>query len=176
MEQAIPVAREDAADTPLLRSVTICRPSSTKLLRNGSGVQYNRIEAALERFPDPMTDGSQIFLTLAPCNRLRGDLSNAVQSAKRSGNGNWARLLRGLLREVDQAMENASEGYLQANRNFTQATRNIDAIEAGSNAARRGRVEDTIPAFNGLTPEGQQAFRADYVDPLIADALRDLLQ
>jgi hypothetical protein len=158
MEQAIPVAREDAADTPLLRSVTICRPSSTKLLRNGSGAQYNRIEAALERFPDPMTDGSQIFLTLAPCNGLR------------------ARLLRGLLREVDQAMENASEGYLQANRNFTQATRNIDAIEAGSNAARRGRVEDTIPAFNGLTPEGQQAFRADYVDPLIADALRDLLQ
>jgi hypothetical protein len=108
-----------------------------------------------------MTDGSQIFLTLAPCNGLRGDLSDTVQSAQRSGNRNRARrLLRGLLREVDQAMENASEGYLQANRNFTQATRNIDAIEAGSNATRRGRVEDTIPAFNGLTPEGQQAFRA----------------
>jgi hypothetical protein len=73
-------------------------------------------------------------------------------------------------------MENASECYLQANRNFAQATRNIDAIKAGSNAARRGRVEDTIPALNGLTPEGQQAFRADYVGLLVADALRDLLR
>jgi hypothetical protein len=34
----------------------------------------------------------------------------------------------------------------------------------------RGRTEDTIPAFQALQPEGQHAYRAGYVDPLIAEA------
>jgi hypothetical protein len=33
----------------------------------------------------------------------------------------------------------------------------------------RGRIENTIPAFEALAPEGQQAYRAGYVDPLIED-------
>jgi hypothetical protein len=111
-----------------------------------------------------------------------------VQSAQRSGHGSRARLLRGVLREVDQAMEEASGGYLAVNRNFAQATRNIEAIDQGRAAAVRGRSEDTIPAFNRLTPEGQAAYRAGCVDieaaqggaygvnkarPLTSDAVRD---
>jgi hypothetical protein len=65
-------------------------------------------------------------------------------------------------------MENASEGHLVANRNFAQASRNIEAVDAGRAAATRGRTEDTIPAFQALAPEGQAAFRSGYVDPLIA--------
>ena len=38
-----------------------------------------------------------------------------------------AGLFRGVLREIDGAMENTFEGYLAANR-FAQATRNIEAI------------------------------------------------
>jgi hypothetical protein len=48
--------------------------------------------------------------------------------------------------------------------------RNIEAIDQGRAAAMRGRTEDTIPAFQALAPEGQQAFRAGYVDPLIEAA------
>src|SRR5205814_3195613 len=33
----------------------------------------------------------------------------------------------------------------------------------------RGRTEDTVPAYQALTPQGQGAFRAGYVDPLIAN-------
>lgn len=67
-------------------------------------------------------------------------------------------------------MENAIEGCLAANRNFAQAAPNIEAIDQGLPAARRGRTEDTIPAFDTLTPQAQQALRASYVDPLMVAA------
>src|SRR6516162_8496003 len=81
-----------------------------------------------------------------------------------------AGLFRGVLREIDGAMENTFEGYLAANRNFAQATRNIEAIQAGSDAAMRGRTEDTVPAFQRLSPQSQRAFRAGYGDLFIEQA------
>ena len=49
-------------------------------------------------------------------------------------------------------MENASEGYLAANQRFAQATCDIEAVQAGRDAAIPGRTEDTIPTFGALTP------------------------
>lgn len=80
-------------------------------------------------------------------------------SALQSGHKNRAS-------EVDRGLEDASEGYLAANRRFAQASRNIEAVQAG----RDGWSENTIPAFGALTPEGQAAFRAGYADPLNAEA------
>ena len=77
-------------------------------------------------------------------------------------------MLRGVLRKLDQSLENASEGFLQANRNFAQASRDIKAVQAGRQAATRGRSADVIPAYQALRPEAQTAFRSGYVDPLIA--------
>jgi hypothetical protein len=74
----------------------------------------------------------------------------------------------GGVHQLDQSLENASEGFFQANRNFAQASRDIEAVQAGRQAARRGRSEDIIPAYQALRPEAQAAFRAGYVDPLIA--------
>jgi hypothetical protein len=62
-------------------------------------------------------------------------------------------------------MENSSEAFLAANRSFSQATRDIESIQAGREAATRGRSEDIIPAYQALRPQGQAAFRAGYVDP-----------
>lgn len=100
--------------------------------------------------------------------RIRGDMADAAQSARQGGQGNRARLIGGAVRQLDAAMEAASPGYRQANTNFAQASRNIEAVQTGRQAATRGRTEDTIPAFQALQPQGQQAFRAGYVDPLIA--------
>jgi hypothetical protein len=99
---------------------------------------------------------------------LNRDVSDLAQSAAQSGHGNKARLLRGVLRQLDQSLENASEGFLQANRNFAQASRNIEAVQAGRQAATRGRTADVIPAYQALWPEAQGAFRSGYVDRLIA--------
>ena len=65
-------------------------------------------------------------------------------------------------------MENASEGVLQANRNYAQASCDIAAVQASRQAATRRRSEDTIPAYQALRPEAQAAFRSGSVDPLIA--------
>lgn len=99
--------------------------------------------------------------------RIRGDMADAAEAARRGGQGNRARLIGGAVRQLDTAMESASSGYRQANQNFAQASRNIDAVDQGRTAAMRGRMEDTIPQFQGLPAEGQQAFRTGYVDPLI---------
>jgi hypothetical protein len=105
----------------------------------------------------------------AAVQRIRGEIADDAQNAFQNGKGNRGRLLKGVVRELDTAMENASEGHLAANRAFAQASRDIDAIGTGRQAATRGRSEDTIPAFQALTPEGQGAFRSGYVDPLIAN-------
>lgn len=103
---------------------------------------------------------------------VRQELSDEIQAARQGGQGNKARILGGVLRELDTSLENASEGFRAANANFAQRTRNIEAVDQGTAAAMRGRTEDTIPAFQALRPEGQRAFRMGYVDPLIADAQR----
>jgi len=99
--------------------------------------------------------------------RVRGDLSDAIQQAVQSGANNRARLLRGVLNELDTSLENSSAGFRQANRNFAQASRDIEAVGQGRTAAMRGRTEDIIPEFQGQSAQGQGAYRAGYVDPLI---------
>jgi hypothetical protein len=99
--------------------------------------------------------------------RIRFDMADAAQNARQSGYGNRARLIGQAMRELDASMETASRGYRQANANFAQASRDIEAVGQGRDAAMRGRTEDIIPQFQGLQPRGQQAFRAGYVDPLI---------
>jgi hypothetical protein len=135
-----------------------------------SNIAHDSIETALQRFRDRMTDGRSMLSVFTGVQRLRGHLSDGVQCAVQSGNGNRARLLRGVLGEVDRALENAFQKYLAANRRSAQASRNIEAVSVGRDAAIRGRTEDTIPAFRALTNEGRAAFRTGYLDPLIAGA------
>jgi hypothetical protein len=111
---------------------------------NGIG-QNDSGEAALVR--NKLTDGTSNLTDFRAVQRVRGDISDKAQSALQSGHGNKARLLRGVPRQLDQALENASEGYLAANRRFAQASCDIEAVQVGRDAAMRGRTEDTVPAF-----------------------------
>jgi hypothetical protein len=115
-----------------------------------------------------MTDGRSNLSDFTAFQRVSGDLPDAVQSALQSGDGEKARLLRGALREVGRTMENSSEGFLAANRNFFQAPRDTESIQAAREATTRERREDIIPAYQALRPQGQAAFCGRYVEPLIA--------
>lgn len=143
------------------------RPGANQVARPASGIANDTIESALESVRRRLTDNRSLLTDFTALQRVRGDLSDMVQQAVRGGQGNRARLLGGVLRSLDQQMETASPGFLQANRNFSQASRDIEAIGQGRTAAMRGRTENTIPAYQGLSPQGQAAFRAGYVDPLI---------
>lgn len=183
---AMTTARDDAADVaygaarqnaqPVDLTGVIARiddtlqPGANQIARPQSGIANDSIEGALDGIRRRLTDNRSVLSDFTAIQRVRGDLSDMIQTAQRQGQGNRARLLGGVLRELDTAMENASGGFRQANRNFSQASRNIEAIDEGAIAATRGRTEDIIPRFHGLTPEGQAGFRAGYSDPLIQQA------
>jgi hypothetical protein len=143
-------------------------PAADQMLANpGSVAPNDSVEAILQGFRNKLARSNPS--DFAGIQRIRGDMSDAAQNAAQSGYGNRARLIRGAMARLDQAMENASAGHLAANRNFAQASRDIEAVQTGSQAATRGRTEDTIPAFQALGPQGQTAFRSGYADPLIAN-------
>jgi hypothetical protein len=77
------------------------------------------------------------------------------------GTGIGARLQTRVLRQLDQSLENASESFLQATRNFAQGSVDIETVQARRQAAQRGRVEGlVIPACQALRPEAQVAVRS----------------
>lgn len=157
--------------TPVLRNIdSTLQPGVNQIARPASGIANDSIESALQSVRARLTDGRSNLTDFTALQRVRGDLSDMAQSAQRAGQGNRARLLGGVLRQMDASMEAASPGFQKANRNFSQASKDIEAIGTGRNAAMRGRPEDTIPAFQGLRPQGQAGFRAGYVDPLIEAA------
>ena len=90
-----------------------------------------------------------MLTNFAAIQRVRSVLSDTIQSADRAGTGNKARLLRGLLRQIDTAMENASEGHLAANKAFPQASRDTEAVQTGREASMRGRTEGTNARESG---------------------------
>ena len=128
-----------------------------------TNIAKDSIEGALANVRNKLTDSKSNLTDFQAVQRVRGDVSDLAQSAAQSRQG---RLLRGVLGQLEQ-LENASEEFLQANRNYTEASRDIEAVQAGRQAATRGRSEDTIPAHQALRPEAQAAFRSAYVDPLI---------
>lgn len=143
-------------------------PGVNQIARPQSGIANDSIEAALESVRRRLTDNRSNLTDFTAIQRVRDDLSDMIQAAQRQGHGNRARMLGGILRELDTAMENASQGFRQANRDFSQASRAIDAVDEGSQAALRGRSEDVIPAFQGMTAPQQVGYRVGYADPLIA--------
>lgn len=142
-------------------------PGVNQIARPQSGIANDSVEAALQSVRSRLTDGRSNLTDFTAIQRVRGDLSDQIQAAVRQGAGNKARLLGGVMRELDNAMEAASAGHRAANANFSQASRTIDAVQQGRTAAMRGRPEDTIPAFRNMTADQQAAYRAGYVDPLI---------
>jgi hypothetical protein len=143
-------------------------PGVNQIASPGSGIANDSVENALQGFRSRLTDGRSNLTDFSAVQRVRGDLSDAVQAAQRAGAGNRARLLGGVLRQLDASMELASPGFKQANADFAQASSDIGAVQTGRDASARGRTEDVIPASQSLSPAGQQGFRAGYVDPLIA--------
>lgn len=140
------------------------------IFRNNTNIANDSIEGALERVRNQLTDGRSTLTDFTTIQRVRSELSDSIESARRAGQNNRARMLGQVLTQLDNSMETASSGFRNANRNFAQRSADIEAIDTGRTAALRGRTEDTVPAFAALRPQGQAAYRAGYVDPLIESA------
>ena len=120
--------------------------------------------ARLKALRDRMQkDGEQ----LVDFNRVLDLKSDMYQQMKR--NPAVSADLRPVYDMLDKALEGASTGYRKANDTFRTQSGVMEAVDTGRGAASgRVRAADNIPTFNAMSPEGQNAFRAGYVDPLIA--------
>lgn len=145
-------------------------PGATQIARPQSGLRNDSIESALEGVRSRLTDNRSMLTDFTAVQRVRGDLKDAVDSAVQRGQGNRARMLGQVLREIDTAMEAASPGYARTNSQYAAHSRDIDAVAQGRNAAQRGRSEDVVRDFQGRTTPNQQPYRVGYADRLIENA------
>lgn len=152
----------------------------------GSGVTGDGIDAALSRYrsrlaarnpassaiPGQGADTTKTAVELSDFNRVLGvkqEVQDAVGAAVRAGRNNEARELGKLVNALDQALEEASPLYRSANDEFARSSRVIDAVDEGAGMASRGRrAGDTVPRFQGMTPDEQAAARAGYGDKAMA--------
>jgi hypothetical protein len=144
----------------------------------GSGVTGDSIDSTLKSFRDRLAaptnklpDGVTA-VELSDFDRVLGvkkDLRDAIEVARRAGQGNRVRELNKVHAEIDAALEQSSPAYRTANDMFAKQSRAIDAIETGKGAASgRVRAQDSIPQFKALGADEQSAFRTGYSDPMIA--------
>jgi hypothetical protein len=167
-DQAYSAVRNDAGRIDVVPAID----AIDRTIGTGPGQTLNAANDSIESFLRPYRERlSRVNPDdFEAVQRIRSDMADTAQNSRQNGYGNRARLITQAVRELDSAMESASQGYRAANAEFAQASRNIEAVRTGRQAATRGRSEDTIPTFQALTPEGQGAFRSGYVDPLIGNA------
>ncbi len=164
-------ARQGAGPVDLTRTIAridrTLRPGVNQIATPQAGIAPDSVEAALGNIRSRLTDGRSVLTDFESLQRVRGDLGDAIEAARRSGANNKARLLSQVRTEMDVAMERASPGFMAANRAHARASQAIEAVDQGRQSAVRGRTEDTVPAFRAMSPAQQAAFRSGYVDPLI---------
>lgn len=147
----------------------VLTPGVTRLANPGSGIVDDSLEGAVRRARNLLTDGRSQITDFNSALRAKQDIADQISAAVRAGRNNQARVLGQINDQLDAALEGASPGYRQANDTFRTQSRVIDAVDTGRGASSgRTRAPDNIQTFNALSPEGQNAFRAGYVDPLIA--------
>lgn len=168
-----PAARDGAGPVDVSGAIStandVLTPGVTRLANPGSGIADDSLEGAVRRAQSLLTDGKSQITDFNSVLRAKQDIADQIAVAQRSGRGNQVRLLSQINNRLDAALEEASPGYRQANDTFRAQSRVIDAVDTGTGAASgRTRAADNIQTFGGMNPDEQGAFRAGYVDPMIA--------
>ncbi|MDM8346438.1 hypothetical protein P8H26_13650 [Pseudochrobactrum sp. sp1633] len=139
-------------------------PGASRVMNPGNNIADDSIESAVRRARSYLTDGNSILTDFNAALRSKQEIDAMIEGAKPAVQCQ----LIPIRNSLDEALGNASEPYAAARNTFRQQSQAIDAVEQGKNAASsRMRAGDTIPQFNKLAPDAQDAFRAGYADPLI---------
>lgn len=131
-----------------------------------TSIADDSVEGTVRRARAMLTDGKSVVSDFDTAFRTKTELDSMIERS----NPTIQRQLIPVRNELDKALEKSSGMYAKARDTFRQQSHNIEAADIGRQAAMSGRVEDTLDTFSKLSrPEQQQAFRAGYVDPYIAD-------
>jgi hypothetical protein len=129
----------------------------TALSRGPMGTRLRALRDQMQKGGEQLVDFDRVL-------NLKSDMFQQMQR-----NPDVASELRPVYNALDSALERASPQYRAANDAYRAQSRTIDAVDAGKRAASgRARATDTIQTFQGMQPGERNAFRAGYVDPLIA--------
>ena len=153
--------------TPAISAAdSVLTPGVTRFASPNSSIADNSVEAAVRRAKSFLTDGNSQLSNFNDVLGAKREIDNMIES----GTPTVQRALMPIKQALDNAMIDASPMYQLARDTFAGQSRAIEAIGTGKAAARSGRPEDTIPAYNGLAPDAQAAYRTGYADPLLEQA------
>jgi hypothetical protein len=162
-------ARQDAGAvnvTPAIEAIdNTLQPGVTRVLTPQTNIADNSVEGALRRARSYLTDGRSQISGFDDALMAKRELDAMIDSA----NPTVQRTLIPVRNALDDQLAASSQSYRNARDTFRRQSQAIEAVDTGRDASMRGRTEDTIPAFQGMRPDQQAAYRAGYVDPLIAD-------
>lgn len=139
------------------------QPGVMPQLRPHNNIADDSVEAAVRRARSYLTDGNSVLTDFDSALRSKIEMDNMIENASPT----IQRQLIPIRNALDDALENASPNYADARNTYRAQSQAIEAIDAGSQAATRGRAADNIRSFDAMSPEAQDAYRAGYADPLI---------
>lgn len=102
--------------------------------------------------------------------RAKVNIDQMIAKATENGQGALVGELIPIKSALDNALARTSSNYAAARDAYKLAQKRIEALDLGKKlGSQLGQPEDAIRTFNALPDvEAQQAFRAGYVDPQIA--------
>lgn len=138
-------------------------PGVSGMMSPGTGIADDSVESAVRRARSYLTDGKSVLTDFNSALRAKQELDAMIEGARPT----TQRQLIPIRNALDDALAATSQPYANARNTFREQSQAIDAIDLGRNMSMRGRTEDTIPAFQAMTPEQQAAARIGYADPII---------
>jgi hypothetical protein len=126
-----------------------------------SNIADDSVEALVRRARSYLTDGNSILTDFDAALRAKRELDRLI------ARNPDVRELYPIRNSLDDALAATSQPYAAARDTFRRQSQAIEAVDTGRNMAQRGRSEDVIQAFRGMSPEEQAAARVGYADPLI---------
>lgn len=141
----------------------VVQPGVTPL--TGAGADDGGVFSTLRKARGFLTDGKAQVSDFDRAFMAKLEMDAIIEKG-----GVAAQKLRPARDALDDALAQSSAPYATARDTYRQQSRAIEAVDVGRQSAKRGRFEDTIPRFQGMSPDEQAGFRTGYADPLIESA------
>jgi hypothetical protein len=138
-------------------------PGTNALFGNNSRLRDDTVESVVRAARDMLTNGSETLTDFRSLFRVKRDIDAMIDSA----NPTQQRELIPIRNALDDALANASDPYAAARNRFREQSRQIEAVDAGREAAGPALAADAVPPFTVRPADQQAPFRTGFVDPVI---------
>ena len=139
-------------------------PGAGRGLSGGSTLPDDTVEAVVRRARDMLSNGREILTDFPSAFRVKRNIDSMIDSA----NPTQQRELIPIRNALDDALAKASEPYAAARDRFRQQSQQIEAVDAGRNAAGSALAQDVVPGFQAMPADRAAPFRAGFVDPFVS--------